>query len=161
MSAFKPAPQMSKEARAAVMQDRLARAKALKPLGSYVKRGPAGIEEVTCKICGTPLRKLVPDERFREARIIGNKEVVTERLIFMTLATYNEVAIHFDDGSRHISIVCTSCAPKLVNEDLEWLYMSDVADMMVDAGPDGMNLAYYAHRIPVSFVLTPPGQVTA
>lgn len=160
MNVSKQPPKMTPAERKAVVDQRMAAAESKKKIGTYVNRGSAGIEQVVCKMCGTPVRKLVPDEKFREVRVIGDKEVVVERLVFMTLPTYNELALYFDDGSRHITVLCTECAPKVRNEDLEWIYMSDVKEMMLDAGAEGLNLAYYAHRIPTSFSVTPPGEVT-
>lgn len=160
MNVSKQPPDMTKEQRKAVLDQRIAAVKASRPFGDYIVRGSAGIEQVVCKICGTPVRKLVPDERFRESRVVGNREVIVERLVFMTLPMYNEIAILFDDGSRHISVSCSNCVTKITNEDLEWIYLSDVQEMMSDAGAEGLNLAYYAHRVPVSFVVSPKGEVT-
>ena len=133
-----------------------------KHLGKYVHRGTMGIEEVCCKCCGDPVRKLMPDENFTEERIVNGKHILVQRLILGTLSNYSEVRIEFDDGSRHITTVCEHCGPKLTVDDLEWLYCSDLQEWMVDG--DHANPSFWEamdKRKPIGFVVFPPGVVAS
>lgn len=140
--------------------DRVAKARALKPIGRYVKFGNMGMEEVNCKCCNKAIRKLGPDDRFSEVRNVNGKNVVVERLTLHTLPSYSEIMLHFDDGSKHATFMCDSCASSLANEDLEWVYCCDLNEWLMDNSSASDNFwAQQMRRKPVSFQAFPPGVI--
>ena len=76
----------------------------------YVKREKDTITEIFCKRCQTCIRKLV-NERLK------------------CLANYKEVTIMFDDGSAHVTCLCTKCAREVTAEELEDIYCADLEEM--------------------------------
>lgn len=122
----------------------------------YVKYGTAGIEEINCKLCGQHLRELRPDNRFREKRNINGKDVIVERLVLATTPFYNEVAIFFDDGSRHVTILCNECAAALTMDQANAVYVMDMDVLQKEAG--NFPWEVFADRVPVSFEVFPPGK---
>jgi hypothetical protein len=47
-------------------------------------------------------------------------------LTLACLANYKEVLISFDDGSNHVTCLCSKCAREATIYDLEGLYASDM-----------------------------------
>lgn len=123
---------------------------------TYVKYGSMGIEEVSCKLCGNPVRHLAPDDRFHELREIKGKKVVVERLVLVTLPTYREVKITFDDNSHHVTVVCSDCVSKITPAILEDIYSLDLAEMLRETGSLPWELM--ADRVPVSFTVFGAGE---
>jgi len=84
--------------------------------GSYVSYAAAGaMSEVVCKLCGTPIRALVPAEGEPEVVRYKDRTVVKERVILACLPNYREVELLGSDGSTHTTCVCDTCAPKLAD----------------------------------------------
>ena len=126
----------------------------------HVARGQFGVEEIRCKCCGTQLRTLMPDDRFAEQRMLNGKMVWVERLMLGTLAPYNEIMVYFDDGSRHVTLLCGDCAQKITNDDLEWMYCADLKEWMTDSTPDDVIFwMQQLRRNPISFKVFAPGTV--
>lgn len=119
-------------------------------IGTYVRWGPSGIEEVLCKQCGTPVRGFVIHPDHQERRSINGKEVVFERLVMATFPTYTEITIDFDDGSHHVTVTCDECAKKTTLADLEWHYATDMLEMDIETKGE-MRWQYFADRIPIAF----------
>lgn len=129
-------------------------------IGCYVHRGTLGIEEVRCKCCGDPVRKLIPHEDFSETRIVDGRPVIVQRLMLGTLPNYTEIRIEFDDGSRHVTLACDCCAGKFTLDDLEWLYCYDLAEWLTDG--DHASVGFWIQQLkrkPTDFVVYPPGMV--
>lgn len=142
--------------------NRVANARKTHDIGRYVKFGSMGIEEVSCKCCGVPIRKLIPDDRFAESRNINGRNVVCERLVLSTLPNYVEVMIYFDDGSKHVTFMCEEDSKKLTNDQLEWLYCADLNEWLHDnsAASDNFWSQQY-QRQPIGFKAFPPGTLAA
>lgn len=142
--------------------ERIEAARAHKPIGRQVVYGTAGIEEVQCKCCSSPLRKMIPDDRFQEVREINGQRVVCERLTLGTLPSYTEVLITFDDGSKHVSAICKQCGDELTLADIEWMYCCDLNEWLLDGSnaSDGFWEAQL-RRTPVSFKVFPPGEIAS
>lgn len=140
--------------------DRIKEAHKERAIGCYVHRGNFGIEEVRCKCCGDPVRKLMPHPDFQEERLINGKRVFAQGLMLATTAAYTEVMMDFDDGSRHVTVMCEECAKRLTLEECEWLYCGDLEEWMVDGehASDGF-WEQQASRTVVNFVVYPPGVV--
>lgn len=139
---------------------RVSAARALKPIGRYIKFGSMGMEEVVCKCCEKPIRKLGPDDRFSEVRNVNGKNVVVERVTLHTLPSYCEIMLHFDDGSKHATFMCHDCSKTLTNEELEWLYCCDLNEWLMDNSSASEHFwAQQLRRIPTSFKAFPPGTI--
>lgn len=90
---------------------------------------PEQIDAVLCKGCGAPVRSMVVDDRLRTSEKIGETLVIRERLVMANLPHYAEVEIEMEDGSKHATACCASCADRATDEDLEQWYEADL-DMM-------------------------------
>src|SRR3990167_815788 len=112
---------------------RIAKVNSKRPIHSYIKVGPSGVEEVCCKVCGTMLRGMAPHPGYKEQRSENGKNVIYERLVMMTFPFYTEVTLDFDDGSHHVTLCCSDCAGKIKVEDLEWHYATDMYEMDLEA----------------------------
>lgn len=86
------------------------------------------IEQITCRTCDAIIRKLVPDDRFREVKVIGGQRTVFERLIPVNTEQYCEIEMEMDDGSSHVATTCKSCARSLSPDALKDMYASDLDD---------------------------------
>lgn len=142
------------------LKSRIDAAKQHKDCGRYIKYGKAGIEEVTCKCCGDPVRTMVPDDRYQEVREIKGKKVICERLVLMCLPAYTEIMIEFDDGSAHATVICSCCAEKLDLKEVEWLYTMDLQEWMLE--PNNLSDNFWEQQVrrkPISFKVFPPGTV--
>lgn len=137
--------------------DRVETANTKREIGSYVRWGVAGMEEVICKECGTPLRGLVPDPTRRERRTVNGKEVVFERLVMATFPEYTEITMDFDDGSHHVTVACKSCADKLKLEDMEWHYATDMLEMDYETRGE-LKWHFFCDRIPTAFHISYVGE---
>lgn len=115
-----------------VAKARIAEAHKDRAIGCYVHRGNFGIEEVRCKCCGTPVRRLMPHPDFSEERLINGQRVWVQAMTLGTCPEYTEVMMDFDDGSRHVTVVCQDCSKHLTLEQCEWLYCGDMEEWMVD-----------------------------
>lgn len=144
------------------MIERVAVARAKKDIGRYVRYGTAGIEEIDCKLCGRAIRKLVPHESFSEVREINGKRIVVEKLTLATLPLYTEVSITFDDGSKHVTNLCSLCADGLTLADCEFIYCCDMNEWLLDNSTASDNFwSQQATRVPVSFRAFPPGTIAS
>ena len=114
--ALKAAPRLAKVA------GRLARA-------DYIERKNSTIVGVFCSVCGTQISGMVADRDFEIKREQGGRTIIQERLMLAPNASYREVSFAMDDGSRHITNVCSECADKLINDSelREAVYSSDLA----------------------------------
>lgn len=80
---------------------------------SYVKTEDGVITEIRCKGCGVVIRKLIPSDSHGTVERINGKIVVRERLILACLPNYREVAMEFEDGTKHVTCLCDQCAEKM------------------------------------------------
>jgi ferredoxin len=90
---------------------------------------PSQIEKVLCKGCGTPIRALMPTDKFSTTERIGDQTIVRERLLLATLSSYVEVEMEMADGSSHITGACATCAATVTDRELKEWYAADL-DMM-------------------------------
>lgn len=142
------------------MIQRVAVARAKKELGRYVRYGTAGIEEIDCKLCGRPIRKLVPHDNFHEQRDINGRQVLVEKLVLATLPLYVEVEINFDDGTRHVTNLCQLCAEHLTLDECEHIYCCDMNEWLLDNSFASDNFwSKQVSRHPASFRSFPPGTI--
>lgn len=132
---------------------RIAKAKAKKPewfdYVQYHPKFPGMVEAIFCKICRTLIRGLVEDERFQDVVSRGGKIIVYKKLIMASFASYTEIEIEFDDGSKHVTSCCRQCANRLQSDDLEELYSADLAQWEQEGAKLGGNIG---ERKPVKIV---------
>lgn len=129
------------------VRERIRRAVERKPrLASSYMQYHAGddlyCEAVLCKLCGAQVRGLVPHEQYQN------------RLVMVSLPLYEEITIEFDDGSAHVTPLCSPCAEHLSPEDLEDIYAADMREMDSVARKRGGPVAWrrLEHRKPVRYV---------
>jgi len=121
----------------------------------YHPKYPETLDQVLCKGCSAPIRGLIEDDRFKETRIIGGQREVTKKMIFASFPGYTEITINFNDGSKHVSNVCKTCAVNLTIADLEPLYMADLDawEEIEKKGGGKVNWELYGARTPTGFTL--------
>lgn len=103
------------------VKDRITKALGRKPnLGQsalqWHKDDPLFLEAVYCPICRRKIRGLVPHDQY------------PTRMIMVSLPGYEQITIEFDDGSAHVTPVCSTCATNLTPDDLDDLYAADLQD---------------------------------
>lgn len=121
----------------------------------YIETGPGnlGFNKVFCKGCGDLIVDLIPSDNpsHRETKTIKGKIVVFERLVPAQMPAYVEVEITFDDGSFHITPLCTPCFRDFTDPDeLEDIYMADMDQLLREGGSKDYMEGNPSTRIPVS-----------
>lgn len=124
-----------------------------RPIHSYVKYGSMGIEEVTCKSCGMPLRSLESLPQTGKKRKIGGKDHVVENVAIVTRDQYTEVTIDFDNGSHHVTLCCKDCAKKMTLEDAKWHYATDLLELDTES-KGALFWDLFINRVPVAISIT-------
>lgn len=104
---------------------------------SYIREDMGyGITQVNCK-CGEPLRTMqVVEDAVRTLQSKGQR-VLVQRERLRNLPAYTEMSLEFDDGSRHVTPVCRSCAIGVTPEIANKYYLMDLlrwADQELDWG---------------------------
>ena len=107
-----PAPDPSVQHRARAL-DRISEHGGFSSYLRYHRLNSKEVESVHCK-CGMPIRGLVDDDSLDEHKVLNGQRVLIRRVIFMDLPTKATVELTFDDGSRHTTDLCTTCADALV-----------------------------------------------
>jgi hypothetical protein len=91
----------------------------------YVLRLPkaAQPDEVYCKICGAKIQFLTPHPDHQD------------RLVLTCGSSYREIALEFDNGSAHITPICSDCLRgNLDRTTLLELYYADSIQFSVEEG---------------------------
>ena len=83
---------------------------------AYHPESPGTIEAVLCKFCGARIKGWVSQERYQN------------RMSLLALPLYEEVTIEFDDGSAHVTPMCSKCADTLDAEKVEAAYVADMQE---------------------------------
>ena len=139
--------------RALVRSNKAKKDKALKKFDYIEEQGHFGVSKVKCK-CGQTLAELRPVPEMQKVERIKGKTIIHERVAMCTNASYTEIEITFDDGSKHITPTCRDCIRSGFNEDdLNRIYAADMA-RWADEEKRGMgkvNWALNADRLAVSF----------
>lgn len=106
-------------------------AKHSSPYPAYIRWENGVAADTACKRCGNPLTQ-------------GGRQ----------LPLYAEISIEFDDGSSHISPLCTSCRAKgLDGVALEEVYCDDMKALAIEeeATKTLMRWEMWKDRIPVGY----------
>jgi hypothetical protein len=99
---------------------------------NYITEKHGQIWEVRCKKCGVPIRGMRPDDTWTEKSRIGSQTIVRERLVLACYANYREVLIEMDDGSRHVTCLCETCANNVTMDELGEITAIDDARLNKD-----------------------------
>lgn len=75
------------------------------PMESYCTFENGMLVELRCRVCATPIAKLIPHDRPKIVRQ-GVQTFITERMVFGYLPNYREVLLTMDDGSQHVTNCC-------------------------------------------------------
>lgn len=96
---------------------------------SYVTMEQGQISEVRCKVCNTPIKKFVEHDVPSVISKIKGQTILGQKLLLAQLPNYREVAITFDDGSRHVTALCERDAYRLFDDvsQLQHIYDADLA----------------------------------
>jgi len=87
--------------------------------------------QLKCKLCGQVIAGQVESDAKVPSRVIRGSTYIYKVLTFARFSAYTEVELIFDDGSKHVTHVCTGCLGKLDNLDnLEFIYASDLAQWL-------------------------------
>ena len=99
------------------------------------------LTEVRCRGCGTLIRALVPDDAFREVKVINGQRVVHERLVLACLPQYREVLLECGGGpgdnfvkSGHVACMCAGCAAEATLGALQEHHDHDMRDLSQPLG---------------------------
>lgn len=115
---------------------------------AYMAQTAKGADDrVLCKVCGAPIAGLVVHESPVETVRSDGKVVIRERLVWAKFSNYAEVLLTFADGSRHMTPLCTECAPRLTQEQAEDVYAADVQDLLERPGADRVDWARWAKTV--------------
>ncbi len=68
-----------------------------------------GLTELMCPLCGVLIAKLLPVGSQNIRRVKG-QTIIQEGVALARLASYREVLLDMNDGSRHVVNVCAECA---------------------------------------------------
>lgn len=115
------------------------------------------IAGVVCKMCGNAIKALIADDKKLTTEKRGTQTIVTKLLVLAESSTYVELAILFDDNSRHVTHGCRSCLKRsLSTDDLEALYIGDMQQQMTeeDIGRGELNWSLWMDRKPISSTIT-------
>ena len=99
------------------------------------KDDPLFLEAVYCPICRRKIRTLVPHDRY------------PNRMIMVSLPGYEQITIEFDDGSAHVTPICSTCAASLDVDDLDDLYAADLQDFESIQQKGGGTVNWQPHLI--------------
>lgn len=93
----------------------------------YMEEKPGiGTSRVYCK-CGQTIQELREVPEMSEVQKLSGRTIVRERVALMPSASYSELEITFDDGSKHITPMCKGCAKKAHSTDfLDDVYAADM-----------------------------------
>ena len=98
----------------------------LKQFDYMEENGRFGVAKVRCK-CGHTLQELRAVPEMTETSRVNGRTIVTERVAMFTNASYTEIVITFDDGSKHVTPSCVDCIKKGFDTDyLNAMYASDM-----------------------------------
>jgi hypothetical protein len=87
--------------------------------------------QINCKICHEVIGGQVESDAKVPSRVIRDATYIYKILTFSRFSAYTEIEITFDDGSKHVTHLCTSCVRKLDDPDtLEYLYSCDLAQWL-------------------------------
>lgn len=122
----------------------------------YMEEGRFGVVKVRCK-CGDVLQELRPVAHLSETKHENGRTIIRERLAMFTNASYTELEITFDDGSKHITPSCRGCLPGLNLQKIEDIYSADMDrwDKEEDRGMGKVHWRLSADRLPVSWKEVP------
>lgn len=142
--------------------DRINKEKGKRPgvVKSHILRHPADfftVQGCLCPLCETPIRGLVEADGMRTIRRSKGQTVIEKPMVLACLASYAEVTIEFDDGSKHVTGICKSCIEEgLTAEDLEAVYAADLLEMATIEQNGGGRAPWkiLSDRKPMSFKRT-------
>jgi hypothetical protein len=87
--------------------------------------------QIVCKVCGGVIAGQVESDAKVPSRVIHGATYLYKILTFARFNSYTEVEITFDDGSKHVTHLCTACAQKLDEPGLlEYIYACDLAQWL-------------------------------
>ncbi len=125
---------------------------------SYIEEmGAFGISKVRCK-CGQVLSSLKAVPGLSEIENIKGRTIVRERVAMASNAAYTEIVITFNDGSKHVTPVCKSCAKAGFSEEaLNDMYAADMErwDEEETRGLGKVRWDLNADRVAVSYKEVP------
>ena len=89
--------------------------------------------EIVCKLCRGVIAGQVESDAKVPSRVIHGATYLYKTLTFSRFHSYAEVTLLFDDGSKHVTHVCTGCKSKLDSPDvLEYIYACDLAQWLYE-----------------------------
>jgi hypothetical protein len=121
------------------------------------EKGRFGVSKVSCK-CGHTLQQLRAIPEMSETEVIKGQTIIRERIAMFTNASYTEIVITFDDGSKHVSPVCGDCILRGFTENvLNDIYACDMDrwDKEEVRGMGKVNWHLLAYRVAVSWKEVP------
>lgn len=113
--------------------------------------------KILCKVCQQVIAGQVESDAKVPSRVIHGATYLYKVLTFSRFGAYTEVTLTFDDGSKHVTHLCTGCIRKLDDPSvLEFVYVSDLAqNLHEEQSGHGAALWHvypeYATRIPVGW----------
>lgn len=116
---------------------------------SYITLEKGQIAEVRCKVCQTPIKKFVEHDVPTTLAKVKGQTILGQKLLLAELPAYREVAIAFEDGSRHVTSLCATDALRVQADPsmLQAVYDADVAQWE----SEGIEVSEQARtRVPVS-----------
>jgi len=140
------------------VKDRIAKAVGQKFFRKYMKyhpQHPTTLEEILCKGCAAPISGLIEDDRLQDVKVIGGVRTIIRKMIWASHPNYAEITVNFNDGSKHVTNICTKCVTTLTIPDLEGMYAADLEawEEIEDRGGGKVNWELYGSRTPVGFML--------
>jgi hypothetical protein len=116
--------------------DRIAAGRAKLAVPDYIVEHKGVYEAVLCK-CGVVIQSLVPHETLRFNGM--------PLAVMAQTPLYTEVELLMDDGSRHVTPMCTPCAATLDADTAEAIYAVDL-DRMAKLEPTVLENDQWARR---------------
>jgi hypothetical protein len=120
---------------------------------TYLRKDPRGqLLEIHCKLCYTDIAGLVEVETRRDRENGTPRTVLVQR--FQYFPNYKEIKIKFDDGTSHITNICSQCLQQLKKEELEVLYLSDIIQLNEEHKNKAMperDFEFMLNRFPLDY----------
>jgi hypothetical protein len=108
----------------------------------YIVRQNGVIVGVLCKVCGVPIRGLVPVGEPIDTRKNGSMIIRDNFMMLGVGANYQEVEFEVEKDGRkgkHFTALCRPCAGRLTTENMERIYTEDL-DQLESEGQDVKEL---------------------
>jgi hypothetical protein len=109
-------------------------------------------KHVVCWKCGIPVAGWIDSDTV-ETRKEGDKTLVFIRQKFDRYENYTKVECQLSDGALYSPVFCTSCAPKIKQEDVEKVFCRDLQKWS-----DQGNVKLFDHLVSKTVALKKEGE---